>query len=85
MKYSLCLSLMCAAVLYGCVEDHAIVADPCEMDSDCPGLCVNDFCAPGTDNTQGAGGAIGGDSNDGEGSDEAGSSGEAGSLSLIHI
>ena len=49
MKYSLCLSLMCAAVLYGCVEDHAIVADPCEMDSDCPGTITIHFTGIGHD------------------------------------
>mgnify|MGYP001168933822 FL=1 len=37
MKYSLSLSLVCAAVLYGCVNDRETAVVPCEMDSDCPG------------------------------------------------
>ncbi|HAN32646.1 MAG TPA: hypothetical protein DCQ06_13710 [Myxococcales bacterium] len=28
---------MCAAVLYGCVDDREIVVVPCEINSDCPG------------------------------------------------
>ena len=42
----------------GCVEDNVGALDPCQADSDCDGVCLENFCRPpGT--TQGQGGAAG--------------------------
>ena len=87
MKYSLCLSLMCVAVSYGCVDEPALATDSCEIASDCLGSCVNDSCAPVTDGTQDAGdvGSSGDAGIGGAGNGEGGSIGEAGRTGeLIH-